>query len=123
VRPPGTCRIAFWHRARFSAGTLHGDSPNTAPLWNALRGRARLVLGGHDHNSQRFRRRQGLTQLVAGAGGPNLYPLRRDRRLAFARSDRPAALRLVLTPGRATIEFRDAAGRVLDRSAASCRPT
>jgi hypothetical protein len=32
---PGTCRLAYWHRPRFSAGLVHGDAPDTAPLWNA----------------------------------------------------------------------------------------
>ena len=122
VRAPGTCRIAFFHRPRYSAGSLHGDAPDMRPVWSALRGNARLVLGAHEHNSQRFRRRDGLTQYVAGAGGPNLYPLRRDRRVAFARNDTMAALRLVLRPGRALAEFRDERGRVLDRSRARCRP-
>ena len=118
---PGTCRLAFWHRPRFSAGTLHGDAPDMAPLWNALRGHARLVVAGHDHNMQRFPARQGLTQLVSGAGGPNRYPLDRgDRRPAFARSDVTGALRLVLEPGRARMEFRGIGGTVLDRSSARC---
>jgi hypothetical protein len=45
----GNCRIAFWHRPRFSAGTTHGDAPDMDPVWQALRGRAALVLSGHDH--------------------------------------------------------------------------
>ena len=121
LRGGGTCRIAFWHRPRFSAGRVHGDAPDVAPLWNALRGRARLVLTGHDHTMQRYRQRDGLTQYVSGAGGAGLYGLRRDRRLAFARSDVYGALRMALRPGRATLEFRAIDGRVLDRSEATCR--
>jgi hypothetical protein len=120
----GDCRIAFWHRPRFSAGLVHGDSPDTAPLWNALRGRAKAVLGGHEHDLQRLRPRGGLTQYVAGAGGRSSYPLSRtDRRLAWGRDDREGALRIVLEPGAATFEFRDAAGRVLDRSRTTCSPS
>ena len=122
LRGGGTCRIAFWHRPRFSAGRVHGDARDVAPLWNALRGRARLVLTAHDHTHQRFKPRDGLTQYVAGAGGAGLYGLRRDRRVAFARSDVYGALRMVLRPGRATLEFRAVGGRVLDRSEATCRP-
>jgi Calcineurin-like phosphoesterase len=117
----GDCRIAFWHRPRFSAGLVHGDAPDVAPLWNALRGRARAVLSGHEHDLQRLRPRGGLTQYVAGAGGRSRYPLSRtDPRLAWGRDDREGALRIVLTPGSATFEFRDAAGRVLDRSRTTC---
>jgi acid phosphatase type 7 len=117
----GDCRIAFWHRPRFSAGLVHGDAPDMAPLWRALRGRAKAVLGGHEHNLQRLRRRGGLTQFVAGAGGRSRYPLSRtDPRLAWGRDDRDGALRMVLEPGSATFEFRDAAGRLLDRSRMAC---
>jgi hypothetical protein len=119
---PGTCRLAFWHRPRYSAGTVHGDSPSLEAAWRALRGHARLVVSGHEHNLQRMRARRGLTQLVAGAGGPYRHPLRRDRRLAFARSDVTGALRLVLQPGRARIQFRSGSGALLDSSTASCRP-
>jgi acid phosphatase type 7 len=121
LRGGGTCRIAFWHRPRFSAGRVHGDAPDVAPFWSALRGRARLVLTGHEHSMQRFKPRDGLTQYVSGAGGTGLYGLRRDGRLAFARSDAYGALRIVLRPGRATLEFRAADGRVLDRSDATCQ--
>jgi hypothetical protein len=113
---PGDCRIAFWHRARWSAGGEHGDSPDTAPLWRALRGRARAVLSGHEHDLQRLRPRGGITQYVAGAGGRSRYALdRSDPRLAWGRDDTDGALRIVLEPGLATFEFRDVAGRLLDR--------
>ena len=119
----GDCRIAFWHRPRFSAGLVHGDSPDVAPLWNALRGRARAVLSGHEHDLQRLRPRGGLTQYVAGAGGRSRYPLSStDPRLAWGRDDRDGALRILLGPGSATFEFRDTAGRVLDRSRTTCSP-
>jgi hypothetical protein len=118
---PGTCRLAFWHRPRFSAGTVHGDAPDVAPFWRSLRGHARLVLNGHEHVLTRYRRRAGLTEYVAGAGGRVRYGLRPDRRVAFARSDRTGALRLTLTPGRATMEFRAVNGELLDRSRADCR--
>jgi acid phosphatase type 7 len=122
VRAPGTCRIAFWHRARFSAGTHHGDQKDTQPLWAALRGRASIVLSGHDHDMQRFRPVDGITQFVSGAGGAERYPVRRDRRLAFANDDAYGALRLDLRPGRAAYAFVDVAGRVLDRGTIRCRP-
>src|SRR5919109_2355302 len=50
----GNCRIAFWHRPRYSDGTFHGDQPDTAPLWNALKGRTRIVINGHEHDMQAF---------------------------------------------------------------------
>jgi hypothetical protein len=119
----GDCRIAFWHRPRFSAGAVHGDARDIAPLWDAVEGRAALVLGAHDHNSQRFRRRGGTVELVAGAGGPNLYGVRRDRRLVWSDDDNVAAVRIELTADRARFEFRTAAGRVLERGAVRCSAT
>jgi hypothetical protein len=123
VATGGDCRIAFWHRPRFSAGLVHGDAPDMAPLWNALRGRAKGVLSGHEHDLQRLRPRGGLTQYVAGAGGRARYSLAdRDRRLAWGSDDRYGALRIVLEPGAATLEFQDEAGRLLDRSGLTCSP-
>ena len=121
VAAPGDCRIAFWHRPRFSAGTEHGDSPDMAPLWRALRGRAQAVLGGHDHDLQRLRPRGGITQYVAGAGGRARYRLNRgDRDLRWGNDSTEGALRIVLEPGRATFQFRAASGRLLDQSSRSC---
>ena len=121
VRSPGTCRLAFMHRPYRSAG-LHGDDRSLGSLWRALRGHARVVLAGHDHDMQRLRRRDGLTQYVSGAGGREHYPVdRRDPRLAFGRGDRYGALRIELRRGRARLEFRTASGAVLDRSEVRCR--
>ena len=122
LRSGGDCRLAFWHRPRFSAGRVHGDQPDVAPLWDALRGRARLVVNGHEHDMQRFKARDGLTEYVSGAGGHVRYVLRRDSRLAFGRSDRDGALRIELESGVARLQFRDTAGRVLDRSEVRCTP-
>ena len=120
VRDGGSCRLAFWHRPRMSAGP-HGDSRRVDGLWRALKGRARLVLNGHDHDLQRFRRRDGITVLVSGAGGRSRYRLRRDRRLVFGTASTDGALRLDLSPGRARYAFVSAGGRVLHRGSATCR--
>lgn len=119
-RAPGTCTLAFWHRPLQSAGR-HGDQDDVAPLWAALRGRATLVLNGHDHGSQRFRPRDGITQIVAGAGGKDLHEVDEDERLAFADDERDAALRLHLRPGSAAVSFVSAQGATLDRALLSCR--
>jgi acid phosphatase type 7 len=117
----GNCRLAFWHRPRFSADTMHGDAPDLAPFWSALRGRARLVLNGHGHALMRYRPRAGIAQYVAGAGGQKLYGLNPDGRLAFGRSGVTGALRITLSPGKATLAFRSVDGELLDRSRANCR--
>src|SRR4051794_2625666 len=115
-----TCRLAFWHRPRWSAGR-HGDQADILPLWNMLRGRAALVLGGHDHDLQRFKRRDGIVQLVSGAGGRDRYAVHRDRRLAWADDRHFGAVRIALSPGAARVRFVDSGGHVLDRSTVHCR--
>ena len=122
LRAPGTCRIAFWHRPRFSAGTTHGDQEDVAPLWNALRGRAAIALAAHEHGLQRFKPIDGITQFVSGAGGRELYDLAEDDRLAFGDDDTHGALRLVLRPGVAAYAFVGADGRTLDSGTVRCRP-
>ena len=119
LRVPGTCRLAFWHQPRYNAGRHH-DEPGVAPLWNALRGHARIVVGGHDHNMQRFEPIDGITQFVSGAGGHGRYALRADRRLAFGNDRDFGALRIELSPGRARLAFVSAGGRILDSSTVRC---
>lgn len=117
----GTCRLAFWHRPRYSAGR-HGDQSDVAPLWNAVRGRAALVLNGHDHDMQQLRARSGTTTLIAGAGGRGHYAVDgRDPRVAWSNDTTDGALRLHLRPGRATFAFVAASGRVLRRGSVPCR--
>jgi hypothetical protein len=118
VRAP--CRLAFWHRPRFSAGT-HGDQVDVGPLWDAVVGRVALVLDGHDHDMQRLRPIDGTTEVVSGAGGNGHYPVdTADRRLAFADDTRDGALRLVLRRHRAALSFVGVDGRVLDHASVRC---
>jgi acid phosphatase type 7 len=122
VRAPGTCRIAFWHRARFSASDRHGDQPDMEPLVEPLRGRAAIVVAGHDHDMQRLHPVAGITHFVSGAGGRGLYGLNADRRLAFGDDRRHGALRLDLRAGAARHAFVTAQGRTLDAGTVRCRP-
>ena len=116
------CTLAFWHRPRYSAGK-HGDQRDVAPLWNAVRGHATLVVNGHDHNLQRLRPRDGITEIIAGAGGHSRYSLDpEDPRLAFATDDVDGALRLELRPGRAGLSFVAVDGSVLDSTNVRCPP-
>lgn len=121
-RPRGDCRIVFWHRPRFSAGA-HGDQTTVDPLWKDVEGRARILLGGHEHNLQRLRPRSGVTQFVVGAGGRGHHGVSRaDPRLAFGDGARTGALRLDLERGRARFALVAAGGTVLDRGVLPCSP-
>ena len=116
----GTCRLAFWHRPRFSAGDIHGDQLDTGPFWDVLEGHAAIVLGGHEHDMQRFAPRGGITELVSGAGGHGLYPVHARRDLAFANDTRFGALRVVLSRGLARFRFVSVGGRTLDSGKIRC---
>jgi hypothetical protein len=122
VRAPGTCRIAFWHRPRYSAGAHHGDQPDVAPFWDVLAQHAVLVVNGHEHDLQRLAPRNGITELVAGAGGSELYALQPGYKgLVFGDDQDQGAVHLELTLGRARYSFVLADGRVVDSGAVRCR--
>ena len=117
----GTCRVVFSHRSRYSAGR-HGDDPELQAVWDALRGRAVIAIAAHDHNLQRMRPIDGITQFISGAGGANLYELHDDERLAFGDASTQGVLRLELRPGRADHAFIDDEGRRLDGGSLTCEP-
>jgi hypothetical protein len=121
LRGRGDCRLAFWHRPRFSAG-LHGDQSDMQAFWVALRGHARIVVAGHDHDMQRMAPRGGLVEYVSGAGGRSHYALHRSYPgLAFGDDTSWGALRILLRPGNAQLDFISAGGQRLDSSSVSCR--
>jgi hypothetical protein len=115
------CVLAFMHRPRFNAGLHRSQERDVQPIWRALRGHARLLLSGHDHDLQRFKRIEGTTQLVVGAGGRERYPVNgADPRLAYSNDRVDGALRMQLQPGVAHLRIVRADGRVLDRSTVHC---
>jgi hypothetical protein len=122
ARVNGSCAIAFMHRPRFNAG-LHRDEERAVdPLWQELRGKAAILLSGHDHDLQRFKPVAGTVQLVVGAGGRERYRVDDgDRRLAFADDGTDGALRMRLNAGIARLSIVAANGDVLDRSTVRCR--
>jgi hypothetical protein len=118
----GNCRIAFWHRPRFSAGRYSAGDPHAVAFWQALHGRVRIILNGHDHNMQRIHPREGVVQFISGAGGRELYPVNGENPLvAFADAHHHGALHLLLSPGRARWRFVRTNGHVLDSGSLSCR--
>lgn len=76
-----TCTLAYWHHPRFSSGTHGGDAALDA-FWRALyEHHADVVLGGHDHDYERFAPQtpsgkpdptRGIRQFVVGTGGDRL---------------------------------------------------
>ena len=119
---PGTCRLPFWHTARYSA-VPDSEEPVVQPFWDALRGHTEIILSAHEHTMQRFEPIDGITQLVSGAGGHGLYDLDpEDPRLAFGDDETYGALRLELEPGLARYSFVASDGEVLDEGEIPCEP-
>jgi hypothetical protein len=122
VKKKGTCRLAFWYRPRYSAGPAP-DAQDVDPFWDALKGKAVLVLNAGNRNMQRIRQR-GITQLTSGAGGVPLQKAPNGRKLAAFTSDtRYGALRLDLRPTSARFTFVGVDGRTLDTGTIPCRPS
>jgi 3',5'-cyclic AMP phosphodiesterase CpdA len=109
--------VSFHHPAYTCGGYL--SNPAVVSRWVPLFERygVQLVLSGHDHNYQRFAPRHGVTYVVHGGGGQELYALRSCPsgypRRAFARSVH-GFLDLVVRPGALRVRSVDLGGRVLD---------
>ncbi|MBI3762260.1 MAG: DNRLRE domain-containing protein [Chloroflexi bacterium] len=81
---PSACALAYWHHPRFSSGQ-HGNFDSMEAIWQALYDAgAEVVLGGHDHDYERFAPQdpkgsadpaRGIREFVVGTGGRNLYSI------------------------------------------------
>ncbi len=82
---PSRCSMITMHHPRYSSGGEHGNDPAVIPLWRAAyKHHNDLVLSGHEHDYERFKRMdavghlrpsRGMLEFVVGTGGRNLYPL------------------------------------------------
>jgi hypothetical protein len=71
---PTRCTLAYWHHARYSSGTEHGDNDDVDGFWRAAaEGGVDIVLVGHEHNYERFAPQDGMRQFVVGTGGRSHY--------------------------------------------------
>lgn len=68
-------RVVLFHQAAYSCG-YHGSTGSVIKLWVPIfdRYRVALVLNGHDHHYERFLSKSGVTYVVTGGGGRDLYP-------------------------------------------------
>jgi hypothetical protein len=118
---PRDCVLAYWHHARFSSGSNHGNDIRVRPLWQALYDAgADVVLSGHEHNYERFAPQdadgapdaaRGLREFVVGTGGKNLYPIGSPKPNSEARnSSTYGVLELTLQAGGYQWKFRPVAG-------------
>lgn len=79
------CTLAYWHHARFSSGSGHGNDTSVQPFWQALYDyNADVILSGHDHDYERFAPQtptagadatRGIREFIVGTGGRSHYGL------------------------------------------------
>jgi len=104
-----SCTLAYWHKPLFSSGGAHGNDPEVMPLWQALYDAgADVVIGGHDHNYERFALQNpqgepdpahGIREFVVGTGGKNLRPFGSTKPNSEVRDNEAfGVLRLTLRP-------------------------
>ena len=123
VRAGGSCRIAFWHEARFSVATAGGNQPDLAPLWDVLADHATVVINAHDHALQRLEPVDGITPFVIGAGGHGHHAIDHEApNLAFGDDETYGALRLELRPHSLRFQVLSIDGDELDDGQLGCRP-
>ena len=117
----GTCRLAFWHRPRYSEDQLTGDQVDVQPLWDALRGKAVIVLNGHDHDMQRYAPIDGITEFVVARVAMVVTRSRRSTTGTCSRTTRSTANKLTLKPGQARYRYVAVGGQTLDAGTIKCK--
>ena len=125
------CTLAYWHHPRFTRAN-YDDFAEVLPAFEVLEEfQTDLVLAGHDHNYQRYRKltaagvpdaERGIRSWVVGTGGRGTYPLRADSRRESAQSDALGVLKLVLSGKGYSWEFITEAGlSFTDRGTDTCK--
>jgi hypothetical protein len=116
-----SCTIAYWHHPRFSSGSNHGSSTQSAGVWQALYDAgAEIVISGHDHEYERFAPQtpsagadpaRGIREFIVGTGGAGLYSFATPLPNSEVRDNTSfGVLKLTLSAGSYTWEFIPIAG-------------
>jgi acid phosphatase type 7 len=127
---PLRCTIFTMHHPRFSSSgqEMGGRIPRFSRI--AYRHRVEMVLGGHAHHYERFRKmnhrgervKNGFIQFVVGTGGHSLRPFAEPVPGSAYRNDTAfGVLRLKLRPDSYKFRFRTVNDTVLDRGTRQCR--
>ena len=116
------CTVAYWHHPRFSSGK-HGGTTAVDTFWRVLAGGgADVVMGGHDHDYERFGHIDGIRSFVVGTGGASLRSFGSTAPGSEVRiSGAHGVLVLTLAEGSYEWQFVDVDGNVRDSGADSCR--
>jgi hypothetical protein len=129
---PVACTLAYWHKPLFSSGSAHGNDLEMKPLWQALYdANADVVIGGHDHNYERFAPQnpdgrsdaaRGIREFVVGTGGKNHRPILLAKPNSELRNaDAFGVLKLSLRTGGYDWQFVPEAGKTfVDSGTGTC---
>jgi hypothetical protein len=129
---PKVCTLAYWHRPRFSSGSVHGSNARYRDFWRLLYDAgADVVLNGHDHTYERFAPQdpagiadpgRGIREFVVGTGGAGLYTFGTPEPNSEVREGNThGVLKLTLHPTSYDWEFVPIAGQTFtDSGSASC---
>jgi hypothetical protein len=131
-RNAGKCILAYWHVPLFSSGDEHGDTPAMKPFWDDLYAAgADIVLGGHDHDYERFAPqapdgvadpKKGIREFVVGTGGKSQRGFTKPSSTSEIRSNSTfGVLKLTLQPAAYQWQFVPVAGgKFTDSGSGTC---
>lgn len=126
---PGQCIAAYWHIPRFSSGAAGSDTLYDAFWQDLYAAHAAIVLGGHDHDYERFAPQSpsgradpaGITEFVVGTGGVNLGWMASALPNTKYRDNATfGVLQLTLHAGSADFAYRTAGGATPDAGTVTC---
>ena len=122
------CVVAFWHHPRFSSGS-HGNDTTVAPFWDALQQfGAELVLGGHEHDYERFAPQlpggaadaNGIREIIVGTGGRSLGSFGTMKANSLVRISTFGVMKLTLGTSSYSWKFVDESGTTRDSGTGTC---
>lgn len=111
-RSTAAWQVVVLHHPPYSSGATHGSTTQTQ--WPYRAWGVDLVLAGHEHQYERIQR-AGVTYVVDGAGGKDLYAFGRPIAGSKARVERFGAVFLRADARALVGEFWTAAGHRADR--------
>jgi plastocyanin len=125
------CKLAYWHRPRYSSGVSHGSSSSLSGLWSLLQSYSvTLALTGHEHNYERFASQDangkasktGIREFVVGTGGAGFYRFNAtpEPNSEFRLTNVYGVLKLELLPTAYRWQFIAIDGGVKDSGTAQC---
>jgi hypothetical protein len=128
---PSQCVLAYWHKPRWSSGSMHGSNSAMQTLWQVLSNAgAEVVINGHEHNYERFAEMSasgaavsaGLREFVVGMGGNGHYPFGTILPASQVRNSSTfGVLKLTLRPGGYDWQFVPVAGSTFtDSGSGNC---